>query len=122
MSTDGQDGHENELAESYSPVAPFDDTDTPAEVDAVWRSQRRIALSYFVVFAIGTFGVGLAIVGLSWSGDNTVFGGFSPAFVLAGGALYVFFLILAVAAATLANSIEDRMMGAGPAPFGSHRE
>ena len=92
--------------------ASFDDTDTPAEVIAVWRIQRRVALSYLVVFLIGTLGVGVAIATIPWVTDTTIFNGFSPGFVLAAFGLYLFFLILGAAAASLANGIEHRMMGA----------
>lgn len=93
----------------------FNDTDTPAEVDAVWRSQRRVALSYLALFLLGTLGIGLAIVGLPWTIDASL-GGFSPAFILAAVGLYVFFFALAIAASLLANAIEDRMMGSSGLP------
>jgi len=93
----------------------FNDTDTPAEVDAVWRSQRRVALSYSALFLLGTLGIGLAIVGLPWAVDASL-GGFSPAFILAAVGLYVFFFIVAIAASLLANTIEDRMMGSSGLP------
>lgn len=99
----------------FEPVdgyASFNDTDTSAEVVAVWRIQRRLALSYMAVFMIGTLGVGLAIETLPWVTDTTVFDGFSPGFLLAAFGLYVFFLIIGIAAASLANAVEHRMMGA----------
>jgi len=102
---DGYLGH----ADGY---ASFNDTDTPAEVFAVWRTQRRLALSYMAVFLVGTLGVGLAIDTLPWVTDTTVFDGFSPGFMLAAFGLYGFFLIIGTAAASLANAVEHRMMGA----------
>ncbi len=101
--------------------ASFDDTDSPAEVDAVFRIQRRIALAHFFVFISVTLGVGLALVGLQWAGESEVFGGFSPGFVMAGVGLYVFFVLVGAAAATLANAVEDRMMGARSLPPESQR-
>lgn len=92
--------------------ASFDDTDTPAEVFAVWRIQRRLALSYMAVFMVVTLGVGLAIHTVPWVTDTTVFYGFSPGFVLAAFGLYLFFLLLGVAAASLSDAVEHRMMGA----------
>jgi len=92
--------------------ASFDDTDTPAEVFAVFRIQRRLALSYMALFLIGTLGVGWAIGTLDWVTDTSVFDGFSPGFVLAAFGLYAFFLVLGLAAASLANGVEHRMMGA----------
>lgn len=93
----------------------FNDTDTPAEVDAVWRTQRRVALRYLALFLLGTLGVGFAITGLPWTIDASL-GGFSPAFILVAVGLYVFFLALAIAASLLANTIEDRMMGSSGLP------
>lgn len=92
--------------------AAFGDADTPAEVDAVFRLQRRIGVAYFLTFVSGTLGVSVAIVTLDWAATSRVFGGFSPGFILAAVGLYLFFVVVAVAAASLANSIEDRMMGA----------
>jgi len=100
------------LFEPVDGYASFNDTDTPAEVLAVWRIQRRVALSYMAVFLLGTLGVGLAIVSLPWVTDTTVLGGFSPGFVLAAFGLYIFFVVIGVAAASLANVVEHRMMGA----------
>lgn len=101
--------------------ASFDDADAPAEVDAVFRIQRRIALAHFFVFISVTLGVGLALVGLQWTAESEVFGGFSPGFAMAAVGLYLFFVLVGVAAASLANSIEDRMMGARSLPPESQR-
>ena len=96
--------------------ASFGDADTPAEVDAVFRIQRRIALGYFAIFIFVTLGVGLALVSLQWAAESEVFGGFSPGFAMAAIGLYVFFVLIGAAAASLANAVEDRMMGARSLP------
>lgn len=101
--------------------ASFDDADTPAEVDAVFRIQRRIAIAHFFVFISVTLGVGLALVGLKWAGESEVFGGFSPGFAMAAIGLYLFFVVVGIAAASLANAVEDRMMGARSLPPESQR-
>lgn len=98
--------------ENLDGYASFNDTDTPAEVFAVWRTQRRLAVSYMALFLVGTLGVGVAIGTIPWVTDTTVFDGFSPGFLLAAAGLYVFFLGIGVAAASLANGVEHRMMGA----------
>ena len=105
-------------ADGYS---SFNDVDTPAEVDAVFRIQRRIAFGHFAVFLVVTLGVGFTLVGLQWAAESQVFGGFSPGFALAGIGLYVFFVVIGVAAASLANGVEDRMMG-GAVAAGRHKE
>lgn len=92
--------------------ASFDDTDTSAEVLAVWRAQRRIAFGYMAVFLLVTLGVGVAIDTLPWVTDTNVLNGFSPGFVLAAFGLYVFFVVVGVAAGSAANAVEQRMMGA----------
>ena len=85
--------------------------DTAAEVDAVFRSQRRLAIGYFCIFLALTFGVAVANVALGWWTDGRVLGGLSPGFVAAGLGLYVVFTAIVVAAATLSNSTEDQMLG-----------
>lgn len=101
---------------SANGYASFGDADTPAEVDAVFRLQRRVAIAHFLTFIFVTLGVSVTTVTLDWAATSRVFGGFSPGFALAAIGLYLFFVIVAVAAATLANSIEDRMMGATSLP------
>lgn len=117
-STPSADRPDTNPLDEFATFTSFNDTDTPAEVDAVWRSQRRVALSYLALFLLGTLGVGLAIVGLPWTIDASL-GGFSPAFLLAAVGLYVFFLALAIASSLLANTIEDRMMGSSGLPSDS---
>ena len=90
----------------------FDDEfDGPAEVDATFRTQRRVAVGYFVVFLLVTLTVPALTLVLDWWWQGRVIGGMSPNFLMAAGGLYVFFFVLAVAAATLATAVEDRMLG-----------
>lgn len=85
--------------------------DTPAEVDAAFRTLRRIAFTYFIVFLVvlGSFPV-LALT-LDWWTQSRVLGDFSPAFLAASVGLYVVFAVIGVAAATLSSSVESRMLG-----------
>lgn len=92
--------------------ASFHDVDTEAEVDAAFRSQRRIAASYCVIFLVGVLGVAAATVWLDWSTTTKIVGGFSPSFLMAGVGLYLFFVVIGVAAASLANGADERMLGA----------
>ncbi len=85
--------------------------DTAAEVEAVFRSQRRLAVGYFCIFLVLTFGVAVANVALGWWTDGRVLGGLSPGFVAAGIGLYLAFTVIVVAAATLSNATEDQMLG-----------
>ncbi len=85
--------------------------DGPAEVAAAARTQRRIALGYGLLFSVAILSVPLLSVALPWWSGARLVGGMSPSFVVAAGGLYVFFLVVAVAAATLARSVEDRMLG-----------
>ncbi len=90
----------------------FHDVDTLAEVDAAFRSQRRIAVGYFALFLIGILGLALGTVRSTWATTGRVLGGFSPSFMMTAIGLYGFFVVIAMAAAGLANAVDRRMLGA----------
>jgi hypothetical protein len=86
-----------------------DEYDTPAEVDAVFRTQRRIAIGYFLVFLGGVLLIPLATLASGWWGGRL--SSWASGFVVAGAGLYVFFFVVGLAAASLANGVERRMLG-----------
>ena len=89
----------------------LEEFDGPAEVAAAARTQRRIAIGYGLVFTLVILSVPMLSLTLpGWSGSRLL-GGMSPSFVFVAGGLYAFFLALGVAAATLARSVEGRMLG-----------
>lgn len=88
-----------------------DEYDTPAEVDAAFRTLRRAGIGYFVTFLIGVGGMPVLTLGLNWWTGGRLFGGMSPAFVMAACGLYVFFFIIGLVAAKLADGVEARMLG-----------
>ncbi|MDQ4024199.1 MAG: hypothetical protein M3217_01740 [Actinomycetota bacterium] len=96
-------------------VGAVDARDTPAEVDAAFRTLRRIAVGYFVVFLVAIAGFPVLSVTLDWWSGGRALGGMSPGFVTAAFGLYVFFAVLGIAAASLSSAVEARMLG-GPAP------
>ncbi len=100
----------------------FHDVDTSAEVDAAFRSQRRIALGHFTVFLIGIVGLGLSILLSDWAIGDRVVGGFSPSFLLAAIGLYGLFVVIAVAGASLANGVDNKMLGASSLPLARSRQ
>ncbi|HLS74801.1 MAG TPA: hypothetical protein VK046_13605 [Actinomycetaceae bacterium] len=85
--------------------------DTPAEVDAAFRTMRRIALTYFVVFLAVVASFPVLTVTLDWWTESRLLGDLSPAFLAASVGLYVVFAVIGVAAATLSSSVESRMLG-----------
>ena len=85
--------------------------DTAAEVDATFRTQRRIVFGYFAVFLFVTLAVPALTLVLDWWSEGRLIGGMSPAFVMTAAGLYVFFFLLALAASSLATAVEDRMLG-----------
>lgn len=93
------------------PEVAFEEFDRDAEVAATAATQRRAALGYAAVFLLVTFAVPVLNLALPWWSQARLVGGLSPSFVVAAAGLYVFFLGLGVAAATLARSVEDRMLG-----------
>lgn len=98
------------------PTEPLatEEHDTPAEVDATFRTLRRVALGHVVVFAAVVIAVPLLTTVLGWWSEGRLLGGMSPMFALAAVGLYVFFFVLCLAAATLSTAVEQRMLG-GPA-------
>lgn len=94
-------------------VDPDDDRgyDTLAEVDATAVTQRRSAVAHAAVFLLVTLAVPLLSVLLPWWSEARLLGGLSPNFVVVAGGLYLFFTVLGAAAASLADAIEDRMLG-----------
>jgi hypothetical protein len=89
----------------------LEEFDSPAEVAAAARTQRRIAVGYGLVFLVGIFAVPVLTLTLPWWSASLLLGGMSPSFVTVAGGLYAFFLALGIAVATLAHSVEGRMLG-----------
>ncbi|GAA3055177.1 MULTISPECIES: hypothetical protein [Actinomycetes] len=85
--------------------------DTPAEVDAVFRTLRRIAATYFVVFLLLVAAFPVLTMTLDWWSEAQLVGHLSPGFLTAGVGLYVVFAVIGIAAATLSSSVESRMLG-----------
>jgi hypothetical protein len=106
------DGRHERPAESL-PGDPAVEHDTPAEVDAAFRTQRRIALGYFLVFLVVTLTVPLLALVLDWWSEGELLGSLSPNFVMVALGLYAFFFTIGLAAAGLATAVEERMLG-GP--------
>jgi hypothetical protein len=92
--------------------------DTLAEVEATVQTQRRSAVGYGLVFLLVTGAVPVLTLVLPWWSESRLAGGLSPNFLVAAVGLYLFFLGLGIAAASLAGAIEERMLG-GPDP-GDH--
>jgi uncharacterized membrane protein len=100
------------------PTEPADDFDTTAEVDATFRTQRRVAVGYFAVFLAVTLAVPTLTLVLGWWSTGRI-AGMSPNFVMAAGGLSVVFFLVALAASSLADAVEDRMLGGGDEHLGA---
>ena len=88
-----------------------DEHDTPAEVDATFRTLRRVAITHFVLFFAAVMGVPALSLTLGWWSGGRLAGGMSPGFAMAAFGLYAFFLVIGLAAATLSSAVEGRMLG-----------
>lgn len=109
------------MARSLSDVtlSPQDDSevrDTPAEVDAAFRTLRRVAITYFLVFLAVVAVFPVLTMTLDWWLASRLIGDLSPGFLTVGIGLYVVFAGIGIAAATLSSSVERRMLGS---PSGS---
>lgn len=96
-------------------LSPQDDgetRDTPAEVDAAFRTQRRVALTYFIVFLVVVASFPVLSSTLDWWLDSRLIGDLSPGFLTVAVGLYVVFAVIGIAAATLSSSVESQMLGA----------
>lgn len=91
--------------------------DTPAEVDAAFRTIRRVAVGYFVLFLVVAVSVPALTLALDWWSQGRLIGGMSPSFVMAAFGLYLCFFLIGLASATLSTAVESRMLG-GPASDG----
>lgn len=85
--------------------------DTPAEVDAAFRTLRRVAVTYFIVFLAVVAAFPVLTMTLDWWTESRLLGELSPAFLAAAVGLYVVFAVIGIAAATLSSSVESRMLG-----------
>ncbi|WP_191089769.1 DUF485 domain-containing protein [Nesterenkonia ebinurensis] len=85
--------------------------DTPAEVDAAFRTLRRIAVTYFIVFLVVVAAFPVLTLTLDWWLDSRLIGSLSPGFLTVAVGLYVVFAGIGIAAATLSSSVEQRMLG-----------
>lgn len=88
-----------------------DQYDMPAEVDATVRTLRRVSIGHFAVFIGTVLLVPSLTLALDWWSEGRLIGGMSPNFAMAAFGLYVFFFVIAFAAARLSNAVEDRMLG-----------
>jgi hypothetical protein len=88
-----------------------DEFDTPAEVDAVFRTQRRIAFGYALLFLGGIFTVPALTLFTDWWATGRLVGWWTTSFATTGVGLYLFFFLLGMGAASLANGVERRMLG-----------
>ncbi|CAN5492797.1 hypothetical protein BH24ACT5_BH24ACT5_09160 [soil metagenome] len=100
--------------DAFDVTAIADEYDTPAEVDATFRTLRRVAVGYFALFLVVVIAVPALTLALDWWSEGRLIGGMSPSFVMAAFGLYAFFFLIALAAATLSTAVEARMLG-GPA-------
>lgn len=90
---------------------PGEVQDTPAEVDAAFRTLRRVAVTYFIVFLAVVAAFPVLTMTLDWWTESRLLGELSPAFLAAALGLYVVFAVIGIAAATLSSSVESRMLG-----------
>lgn len=84
--------------------------DTPPEVDAVFRAQRRLSFRYGLLFFCGTLLVpAVLVLGGAWA-SRPVWGGFTLGYLSVGLFYPVFYLSLAVAYTLQANRLEKDLL------------
>lgn len=88
-----------------------DALDTPPEVDATFRTLRRVAVGYFVVLLLAVASFPVLSVALDGWFSARLLGGLSPGFAMAAFGLYLTFAVIGIAAASLSSAVESRMLG-----------
>jgi len=88
-----------------------DEFDTPAEVDAVFRTQRRIAFGYALLFIGGVLIIPTLTLFTDWWTTGRLAGWWTATFAAEGPGLYIFFFALGISAASLSSGVENRMLG-----------
>lgn len=85
--------------------------DTPEEVDAVYRAQRRLSFLYGGLFLAITLAIPL-LHGLwpAWS-STPLWGGFTPAYLAVAVVYPVGCVLLAIAYTVQANRLEEDLLG-----------
>jgi len=85
--------------------------DTPEEVDALFRAQRRLSISHALLFFAGT--LLLPVVQAVWPAWTTspVWGGLTPAFIAATVLYPLFCLVLAASYTMRANRLDEDLLG-----------
>lgn len=89
----------------------FEPADTPAEVAAAFRTQRRVATAYLGLFFAIIVVIPVLNSLIGWWTDGRLLGGISPAFALSTGGLYLVIITIGVLGARVADQVERRMLG-----------
>ncbi len=94
----------------------YSEFDTPEEVEAVFRAQRRLSLRYALLFFIVT--LLLPVLHVVWEAWVTrpLWGGLTPAFIAATILYPAFCLLLAAAYTMRANRLEEDLLERPPLP------
>ncbi len=85
--------------------------DTPEEVDALFRAQRRLSVNHALLFLAGT--LLLPVVQAVWPAWTTreVWGGLTPAFIAATVLYPLFCIVLAASYTMRANRLDEDFLG-----------
>lgn len=90
---------------------PLDPDDTPAEVAAAFRTQRRVAVAYLALFLGVAVVIPLLGAFADWWTDGRLLGGISPAFAVSTVGVYGVIIAIGVLGARVADQVERRMLG-----------
>ncbi|WP_370324325.1 hypothetical protein [Euzebya sp.] len=85
--------------------------DTPAEVVAAFRTLRRVAVAYMLLFLVVVVTVPLLNGLAGWWTRGELVGGVSPAFAAAVVGLYAAIIAIGMLSARVADQVERRMLG-----------
>lgn len=98
----------------YNPDDPEwldEEFDSPAEIDAIFRSQRRLGLLYGSAFLLVTMTIPVLTLTSRYWTSTPVLGGFSLNFLVVAALYHVVYGLIGAGYALQANRLEQELLG-----------
>lgn len=87
------------------------ETDTIADVDRVFRKQRRLTFSYAAVFFFLVFLIPYLSLKAEWWYGRPLWGGLTPNFLVVALLFHVVYWLMGLLYTIQANRLEDELLG-----------
>ncbi len=85
--------------------------DTPEEVEACFKAQRKLSLTYGAIFFASVLIIPFLSGTAEWWYGKEIWGGFTLNYLVVALIYHIFYFLLGLAYAYQANNLEDRLLG-----------